>query len=91
MIGKLIDLDGKGEIFNFGGKERLSRMDMGEILCREAGFDKGLIERTTMEMAGSVYKVADVSMSVEKISGYGISPKSFRDSVKEVLTGKNHE
>lgn len=87
MIGNLLENNIQGEVFNFGGRERLSRYEAGEILCEEAGFDKNLLIKKTMEEAGLTYKVADVSMSTQKLQSYGIKSKSYRDSIKEILSG----
>ncbi len=87
MIGELLEKSIDGEVLNFGGKERFSRYELGEILCEEAGFDKNLLVKKTMEEAGLTYKVADVSMSTEKLQSYGIRSKICRDSIKEILSG----
>lgn len=87
MICELLDKNIIGEILNFGGKERLSRYNLGEILCEEGGFDKNLLIKKTMEEAGLKYKVADVSMNTEKLQAYGIESKTCRNSIKEILSG----
>ncbi len=89
IIGKLIGKNIQGEIINLGGTERLSRYELGEILCEEAGFDKELLIRKTMEESGITYKVADVSMSTEKLQSYGIKLQTCRDSIKKILSGVN--
>lgn len=87
MIGELLEKNIDGEVLNLGGEERFSRYELGEILCEEAGFDKNLLNKKTMEEAGFTYKVADVSMSTEKLQSYGIKSKNCRDSIKEILSG----
>ena len=42
IIRELTESKIKNEIINLGGKERLSRYAMIEILCEEAGFDKNI-------------------------------------------------
>ncbi len=86
-ISQLIEMNIHGEIINFAGQERLSRYELGEILCEEAGFNKSLLIGRTMEEAGLTYKVADVSLSTEKLQSYGINMKNCRDSIKEILNG----
>lgn len=83
MIGELIAKDIGNEVINFSGSERVSRYELGEILCEETGFDKNLLIPLTMEEAGLVYKVADVSLSNEKLKSFGIVPKSLRDMIRE--------
>ncbi len=86
MISELIEKDVKKEIINFGGTERLSRYELAEILCEEAGFDKNLLIKTTMEEAGVIYKVNDVSMNTEKLRSYGINPIFCCDSIKKIIS-----
>ena len=86
MIGELIGKNISGEILNFAGCERLSRYEIGELVCEIAGFDKNLLIKKTMEEAGLTYKVADVSLNTEKLNSYGVHPKNIRDSIKEILS-----
>ncbi|MEW6702132.1 MAG: sugar nucleotide-binding protein [Bacteroidota bacterium] len=90
MISELIEKNIYGEILNLGGRERLSRFMLGEILCDEAGFNKNLLIKTTMDEAELNYKVADVSMNTEKLQSLGIKQKSCRNSIREILSpGRN--
>lgn len=85
MINQLIQKDIKSEILNFGGKERVSRYEFGEILCDVAGFDKNLLEKITMNDIPDLIKVEDVSMNTEKLQSFGIIPKSISDSLEEMM------
>ena len=85
MIRELIEKDMSGVTLNFGGSERLSRYDIGETVCRETGFDKNLLIKSTMEEAGLRYKVADVSMNIDKLKSFGVQPKSYLESLREIL------
>ncbi|MCX6174071.1 MAG: SDR family oxidoreductase [Ignavibacteriales bacterium] len=86
MIGKLIEKNIPGEILNFGGSERLSRYELGVLLCEIAGFNKNLIIKKTMDETGLTYKVADVSLNIEKLNSYGVYPKKTKDSIQEILS-----
>ncbi|HEX2983688.1 MAG TPA: NAD(P)-dependent oxidoreductase [Ignavibacteriales bacterium] len=85
MILELSKRDIKGEIINFGGLERLSRLDMGTILCEEAGFDPKNIIKTSIYDMKDVPVVPDVSMDSEKLDSLGIKRKGFRESLKNIL------
>lgn len=89
MISELIEKNISGEIINLGGSERLSRYELGEILCEEAALDKKLLIATTMNETGIPYKVADVSMSIDKLKTFGIKPEPFEQSLRDILTGSN--
>jgi len=88
IIGSLCNNDIKGEIINTGGKERLSRVELGEILCDNARLDKSLIEKISMEEFKDLPMVADVSMNTEKLQSYGIKIKSVEESINEILNFK---
>lgn len=85
MINQLIQKDIKSEILNFGGKERVSRYELGEILCEVAGFDKNLLVKITMDDLPGLNKVEDVSMSNDKLKSIGINSKSISESIKELI------
>ncbi len=89
IIGELAEKNIRKEIVNFGGSEKLNRYEMIEILCEEAGLDKNLLVKINMNDSDLRYKVADVSMNIEKLNSLGIRVKSYRDSVKEILSEVN--
>ncbi|MCX6170527.1 MAG: SDR family oxidoreductase [Ignavibacteriales bacterium] len=86
IIEELIKKNIHGEIINLGGTERLSRYELGEILCEEAGFDKNLLVKKTMEESGLTYKVADVSLNTDKLKSLGIIPQGIREAIREILS-----
>jgi dTDP-4-dehydrorhamnose reductase len=85
IITELISKEVKKETLNFGGKERVSRFELGEILCEEAGFDKRLLNPLKMEEMPGAYKVADVSLNCDKLENIGIQRLSVRESVLQIL------
>ncbi len=85
MIRELTELKIENEIINFGGKERLSRYFMAEILCDEAGFSKSFLIKTSLKDFVGVNQVADVSMNTEKLNSLGITQINFRESVKKMI------
>ncbi len=85
LIRELAEKNISGETINFGGSERFSRYEIGEILCEEAKFDKNLLIPTTMDEAGILYKVADVSLNIDKLKSYGVYPKNLRDCIREIV------
>ncbi len=89
IIDSFCKIEIKGEIINTGGKERLSRVELGEMLCNKANLDKSLIEKISMEEFKDLPMVADVSMNTEKLQSYGIKIKSVEESINEIL--KNYK
>ncbi|HPN37691.1 MAG TPA: SDR family oxidoreductase [Melioribacteraceae bacterium] len=71
----------KNQIANFGGQERVSRTDLGYLLCDLLNFDKNLIKPISINDLPNLPIVKDVSMNIDKITKFGIKPKS----VKEML------
>lgn len=74
-----------GEIINIAGDERVSRYDLGLMLCDIIKADRNLIIPLTMEEGGALYKVADVSLDNSKMKSYGIYPKPLDQMIKESL------
>ncbi len=85
IINKLCELDIKKETFNFGGKERVNRFELGEILCEESGLNKELLNPVKMKEIPGIYKVEDVSLNCDKLDNLGIKRLSVRESVREIL------
>ncbi len=85
IISSLIKLETKGEIINFGGQERVSRFDLGEVLCNTAKLEKSLLEKITMDDIPSLPKVEDVSMNTDKLQSLGIKQKGIEESINEIL------
>lgn len=85
MIGELLEKNIQGEIFNFAGNERVSRFELGEILCKEIGCNKNLLVKSTMEEAGTIYKVADVSLNIDKLKSFGVEPVGIRKSISNMF------
>jgi dTDP-4-dehydrorhamnose reductase len=88
IIVKLADTDIKNEIINVGGIERLSRYEMGEMLCSLAGLDKNLLLKITMDDIPNFPKVEDVSLNTEKLQSLGLRTRSMEENILEI-TGKN--
>lgn len=85
IIGVLVNKNIKKEIINVGGKERLSRYELGEILCEEGGFNKDLLIKTTMEEENYPFIVHDVSLDISKLRSLGVEPKNVRETIKKLL------
>jgi len=85
MISELVEKDISGEIVNLGGPEKVSRYELGEILCEEAGLDKNLLVKKRLDEIPNIYKVADVSMNTEKLRAFGIKQTPLREMIKACL------
>ncbi len=85
IISSLIKLNIKGEIINFGGLERISRYELGEMLCDIGNLNKGLLNKITMDDIQNLPIVEDVSLNTDKLQSYGIKQKGIEESIKEIL------
>lgn len=85
IIYHLTNSDIRDTTINFGGMERVSRTELGEIVCRAGGFDTSLIERTSMYDIPDLHKVADVSMNTDKLNSLVIKRNSLEESVVKIL------
>jgi dTDP-4-dehydrorhamnose reductase len=84
-MNKLLKLNIKNEVINFGGKERISRLELGERLCKIAGLDRSLLQRISMYDVPNVPDAADVSMNTDKLQSLGITLKSVDESLIEII------
>lgn len=84
IIRDLARKDLRGLTLNFGGPERVSRVQLGELLCEAAGFDQNLIEPILMDDVPAVAKVEDVSMNTDKLKTLGIRQHSLAEMMLEV-------
>jgi len=85
IISQLVKSDLKEIILNFGGSERVSRVELGELLCKIAGFDKGLIEKIKISDIPGFPAVKDVSLNTEKLRSFGFKQKPLEKAVEEIL------
>lgn len=88
IIEQLSKLDLKSEIINFGGTEKFSRYQLGEILCKEFNFSSELVIPISMEDVEMPYKVADVSMNITKLTSYGVKQQSVSETIKKMVGEK---
>ncbi len=84
IILQLLETNVKNEIINFGGKERVSRFELGEILAEICGFDKNLLQKISLDEINSGNKVKDVSMNTDKLASIGVKRISVEASIYEI-------
>lgn len=85
IIGELVYADISGEIVNFGGPERVSRYEIGQMLCALTKSDPALLIQSKMSDLPNYPAVADVSMATSKLNSFGIFQKPLEHSIKEML------
>jgi len=88
IINELCNKNIKSEIVNVGGKERVNRVEIGEVLCNIAGYNKNLIQKISVKEIPDYPAVEDVSMNTNKLQSLGIKQKSVQKSIKEILNNK---
>lgn len=82
-ILKLISLPAGKHTLNFGGRNRVSRAEMGEIVCDILGYYKaGLINYTSAESLPGYPNVADVSMDTSELQALGVKVREIEDAVR---------
>ena len=84
-IAKLLMLNIHNEVINFGGKERVSRLELGEQLCKIARLDNSLLQRISMYDVPGISDVADVSMNTDRLQSFGITLKGVDESLIEIM------
>ena len=87
IIVQLAEMDVANEIINAGGTERVSRYELGEILCSLAGFDKNLFQKITMDDIPNFPKVEDVSLNTEKLQSLGLKVRTIEENILKIIRG----
>jgi len=85
IITDLAGMDLKSETMNLGGTQRVSRFELGEMLCSIAGFNKNLLQKITMDDIPNFPKVGDVSLNTEKLQSLGLNPSLIEDNIREMI------
>jgi len=88
IIVDLASIELKKEVINLGGLERVSRFEMGQILCSLVGFDKYLLQKITMDEIPNFPKVEDVSLNTEKLQSLGFRPLTIEENIRELIKGR---
>lgn len=73
------------ETINVAGTERVSRFELGEILCKAARFDKSLLNKITLDDVPELPRVEDVSLNTEKLNSIGIKTNSIEENILQML------
>lgn len=84
MISELVKLDVKTQTINFGGRERVSRYRLGEVLCSVYGFDTNLLVGTLLAETENIPRVADVSLDTGLLLSLGITPAGIEESIRSL-------
>lgn len=82
----ILKSDVKNEVVNFGGAERVSRYDVGVIVCKIFGFDEGLINAVKMTDVNASNAVADVSMDTGKLKAMKCVAKSLDEQITDEIS-----
>ncbi|MCE1163965.1 MAG: sugar nucleotide-binding protein [Bacteroidetes bacterium] len=89
MITRMCGMAVRNEIINFGGRDRVSRIEIGELICESAGFDKTCIKPVSCKSAGGLPQVPDVSMNTDKLMKYGLKQRDIADTIDYIV--RNHK
>ncbi|MFZ1322014.1 MAG: sugar nucleotide-binding protein [Ignavibacteria bacterium] len=89
IINEISKSDIKNVIMNFGGGERISRSDLGEMVCKKFNFDIDLIEKTSLRDTSIKNKVYDVSMNTGLLRSFGLRQMSIEESLEKILSEKD--
>ena len=67
IIDRLTFHDVRNEILNFGGAERVSRLEIGKAICECCKFDTSLIKELSCKEVDGLPQVPDVSMNTDRL------------------------
>jgi dTDP-4-dehydrorhamnose reductase len=88
MLEKLLRANVNATTLNFGGKERVSRYELGLMLSEICGFDKNLIEPILAEEILGKNNVKDVSLDVSKLAEVGIEARPLEETLYEICKNR---
>jgi len=87
IILQIATMDINNETINLGGVERVSRYELGEILCSVAGYDKSLLQKISLDDVPELPKVEDVSLDTDKLQSFGIKQNSIEGNILNLIDG----
>lgn len=85
LIFEIIEKDVSNITLNFGGRERISRCELGEMVCRKFGYDNSLIEKISLSDIDGIHKVYDVSMNTDLLNSLGIYQMNIEKSLDKIF------
>jgi len=88
IITEIAQMEITNETINIGGTERVSRYELGEILCTVANYDKSLLQKITMDEVPGLPKVEDVSLNTDKLQSFGFKLKSIEENISKIISVK---
>ncbi|MDP3150540.1 MAG: SDR family oxidoreductase [Ignavibacteria bacterium] len=91
IIREIIQKNLKSETLNFGGLERVSRFELGEILCKCTKLDKNLLQKISLNDLPNYPAVADVSMNTDKLQSYGIKQQTMEEAIIHIMKYGSHK
>ena len=91
VIVGIVKSDLKNVTLNFGGKDRVSRVELGELLCNIAKLDKSLIEKIKMSDIPGFPIAKDVSLDTGKLQSFGFKVKSLDEAINEIVITDNRK
>ena len=85
IIAQIISINPENAILNFGGPTRISRMALGELVCKTGGFNSKLINPISLQDMPNVPAVEDVSLDISKLTSLGITLPSLEESIAQEM------
>ena len=85
IITEIAQMKMINETINLGGVERVSRYELGEILCSVASYDKSLLQKISLDDIPELPKVEDVSLNTDKLQSLGLKQKNIEASISKII------
>ncbi|HUI92826.1 MAG TPA: NAD(P)-dependent oxidoreductase [Chitinivibrionales bacterium] len=83
--GLLLALERAPGLLHLGGRERVSRYDIGVLVAKAIGRDaSGIVSALQKENTGAAPRARDVSLSSEKAFDLGYDPGTIEEQVREL-------
>ncbi len=85
IISQIVISGIKNITLNFAGPQRVSRFELGELLCKAGGFDETLLKKIYLKDIPTVKPVYDVSLNTTLLRKSGFCQKDLFEEILRIL------
>lgn len=85
IISQIVNSGIKNITLNFAGPQRVSRYELGELLCKAGGYDETLLKKIYLKDIPTVKPVYDVSLNTTLLRKSGLNQKELFEEILRTL------
>ncbi|MCE1189048.1 MAG: sugar nucleotide-binding protein [Ignavibacteria bacterium] len=81
IIREILRLEIAGATLNFAGAQKITRAELGELVCKAGGFPYDLLNKISMKDKPGTTIIEDISLDVSRLQSLGIIFESLEEGV----------